>query len=54
MQRLLRRASLVVRLAGELQRKLRPSLVERVGRRYAQVVAKELAHHEAQPSLAAP
>ena len=54
MQRLLRRANLVVRLAGKLRRELRPSLVERIEGRYEQVVAEALAYYEAQPLLAAP
>ena len=54
MRLLLRRANLVVRLAGELRRKLRPSLVARIERRYAQVVAEVRAYHEAQPLSAAP
>ena len=37
----------MVRLTGELQRKLWPSLVERIERRYAQVVAEALTYHEA-------
>ena len=54
MQRLLRRAHLVVRLAEELQRELRPSLLERIERCYEQVVAEALAYQEAQRTLAAP
>ena len=53
MQQLLRRANLTVRLAGELKRELRPSLVALLERRYAQVVAEALAYHEAQPPLVA-
>ena len=47
-------ANLAVRLARKLQRELRPSLVERIERRYAQVVVDALANHEAQLPLAAP
>ena len=54
MPRLLRQANLAVRLAGVLQRKLRPSRVERIERRYAQVVAAALAYREAQPPLEGP
>ena len=54
MQRLLWRANLAVRLAGELQRELRPALLALIERRYAQGVAEALAYHEAQPPLVAP
>ena len=54
MPRLLRQANLAVRLAGVLQRKLRLSRVERIERRYAQVVAAALAYREAQPPLESP
>ena len=53
-KQLLRRASLTVRLAGELQRQLRPLLGARIERRYAQVVVAALADHEAQPPLEIP
>ena len=52
MQRLLRRACLLVSLARERGVALKPRLVERLERRYDAILAEGLAFHEAQSPLA--
>ena len=51
MQRLLRRACHVVRLAREQDGPLKPGLIALIERRYDAIVADGLAFHEAQPAL---